>query len=88
MNETITLDIGALFENSNALIQDIPDYIRKAKRFARAGNDIVLTGKGPVWLYLIIAHELHGVTRSLIYDSPVSGRVMIFNHNPFTEVKL
>ncbi len=38
---------------------------------------MVLTGAGPVWLYLKIAHALHGVARKLIYRSPVTGDVVI-----------
>ncbi len=50
---------------------------------AGEGNDVVLTGKAPVWLYLAVAHALHGKARSLTYRSPVAGDVIIFDHNPF-----
>ncbi len=29
------------------------------------------------------AHALHGKARKLTYTSPVSGEVVIFDHNPF-----
>lgn len=47
-----------------------------------AGSDVTLTGKAPIWLHLRIAHALHGTVRRLTYDSPVTGPVEIFNHNP------
>jgi hypothetical protein len=33
-------------------------------------------------MYLRIAHALHGIARALYYESPVTGRVEIFNHSP------
>lgn len=42
-----------------------------------------LTGPGPVWLYLRLAHILHGRARRLVYSSPVTGDVVIFDHDPF-----
>ncbi|SPE58794.1 conserved hypothetical protein [Verrucomicrobia bacterium] len=46
------------------------------------GAEVTLTGNGPVWLYLRLAHALHGRARKLLYDSPVTGPVEIFNHDP------
>lgn len=57
-------------------------YGETAKLLAGSGNHIILTGPEPVWLYLSLAHELHGLCLSLSYDSPASGVVTIFNHNP------
>lgn len=78
----ITINIKDLY-GETAKISDLPAYIEAAKGIAGEGNDVVLTGPGPVWLYLAIAHALHGVARSLTYDSPASGPVPIFDHNPF-----
>lgn len=66
-----------------AKIDNLPEYIEKAKEQAGEGNDIVLTGQAPVWLYLKVAHALHGRARKLIYRSPVTGDVVIFDHDPF-----
>jgi hypothetical protein len=33
-----------------------------------------------VWLYLKIAHALQGEARRLIYASPVTGEIVIFDH--------
>jgi hypothetical protein len=37
----------------------------------------------PFSLYLKIAHALHGKAKRLIYRSPVTGDVVIFDHDPF-----
>ena len=62
---------------------DLDSYIQKAKDLAGEGNDVVLTGPAPVWLYLNIAHAFHGKARILIYRSPVTGDVVIFDHGPY-----
>jgi hypothetical protein len=66
-----------------AKLDNLPIYTKKALELAGEGNDIVLTGQAPVWLYLKIAHALHGKVRKLIYRSPVTGDVVIFDHSPF-----
>jgi len=78
----IIIDISELFD-TNAKLQDINIYINKTLQKAGEGNDVVLTGQGPVWLYLKLAHALHGRVRKLIYRSPVTGDVVIFDHSPF-----
>jgi hypothetical protein len=50
---------------------------------AGQGNEVILTGAGPVWLYLKIAHALHGKAKKLVYRSPVTGDIVIFDHDPF-----
>jgi CRISPR-associated protein (Cas_csx3) len=59
------------------------EYVKKALDLAGEGTEVVLTGAGPVWLYLKIAHALHGKAKKLIYRSPVTGDVIIFDHDPF-----
>lgn len=76
------LDLSSLFVEI-AKISDLPPYIDKAIEIAGEGNEVVLTGKAPVWLYLAIAHALHGKAKKLIYRSPVTGDVVIFDHDPF-----
>ncbi|MBW1744796.1 MAG: hypothetical protein JRG74_07345 [Deltaproteobacteria bacterium] len=61
----------------------MPTYIKKILKQAGEGNEIILTGKAPVWLYLSVAHALHGKAKKLTYRSPVTGDVVIFDHNPF-----
>ena len=75
------IDLSNFFSD-NAKLSELDNYIQKAKSLAGDGNDVILTGAAPVWLYLKIAHALHGKARKLIYNSPVTGNVIIFNHSP------
>jgi hypothetical protein len=79
--ENITIDLST-FYTSNAKLSDLDEYIQKAQALAGEGNEVILTGQAPVWLYLKIAHALHGKARKLIYRSPVTGDVVIFDHSP------
>lgn len=81
MINTIEVDVSQLYSDT-AKLSDLDAYIAKAKELAGEGNEVVLTGAGPVWLYLRIAHALHGKAKKLIYRSPVTGDVVIFDHNP------
>jgi len=78
----ILLDLQALFQDT-AKLANLSEYVRQAMKLAGEGNDVVLTGAAPVWLYLAVAHALHGKTRKLIYRSPVTGDVVVFDHDPF-----
>lgn len=81
--EQITINLETLYNSTNtAKLSALDDYVNKAKELAGEGNEITLTGAAPVWLYLKIAHALHGKTRKLIYRSPVTGDVVIFDHSP------
>lgn len=81
--QIIVLDISEFYKESDtAKLSQLDSYVKKAKDLAGEGNDIILTGAGPVWLYLKIAHALHGKARRLIYRSPVTGDVVIFDHSP------
>lgn len=78
----ITIDLSTLFQGT-AKLTDLDAYLAKVKELAGEGNEVVLTGAAPVWLYLKIAHALHGKARKLIYRSPVTGDVVIFDHSPY-----
>jgi len=82
MVERITIDVQELYGES-AKLEQIPEYISSVQERAGEGNEVVLTGPGPVWLYLKLGHALHGKALKLIYSSPVTGEVEIFNHNPY-----
>lgn len=83
MAEQITIDISTLYSStSTAKLANLDEYTKQALSLAGEGNEVVLTGAGPVWLYLKIAHALHGKAKKLIYRSPVTGDVVIFDHNP------
>lgn len=83
MPEPVIIDISWLFSNSStAKLSELDSYVARARELAGEGSEIVLTGAGPVWLYLKIAHALHGKAKKLIYRSPVTGDVVIFDHSP------
>jgi hypothetical protein len=77
----ITIDIRALYTDT-AKLADLEHYKQTCLAQAGEGNEVVLTGQGPVWLYLVLAHALHGKARKLYYRSPVTGDVLVFNHDP------
>jgi hypothetical protein len=76
------IDVSNLFDEL-AKIDELASYIDNVLRIAGKGEEIVLTGKAPIWLYLSVAHALHGIAKKLIYRSPVTGDVLIFDHDPF-----
>jgi hypothetical protein len=77
----VNIDLSS-FYTSNAKLSELESYIEKARSLAGEANEVILTGQAPVWLYLKIAHALHGKARKLIYRSPVTGDVVIFDHSP------
>jgi CRISPR-associated Csx3 family protein len=79
--QDVIIDLSTFYP-SNAKLSELDSYIQKARDLAGNGNEVVLTGTGPVWLYLKIAHVLHGKARKLVYRSPVTGDVVIFDHSP------
>ena len=42
-------------------------------------TEVTITGAGPVWAYLAIAHALHGRATRLVYASP-NATIEIWNH--------
>lgn len=78
----ILIDLSQFFSDT-AKLSAIDAYLKEALKTAGEGNEVVLTGKAPVWLYLAVAHALHGKAKKLIYRSPVTGDVVIFDHDPF-----
>ena len=78
----IVIDLDTFFDET-AKLSELDSYIRKAEEAAGDGNEVVLTGRAPVWLYLKVAHALHGKVRKLIYRSPVTGDMVIFDHSPY-----
>jgi CRISPR-associated Csx3 family protein len=79
---TVTIDVEALFRalGDTALREHLPAYEQAAREQAGEGAHVVLTGRGPIWLYLRLAHALHGVARTLTYRSPEAGDVVVFDH--------
>jgi hypothetical protein len=82
MTETREINLSTYFADT-AKLPDLPAYLQTALDLAGEGNNVILTGRAPVWLYLAVAHALHGKAKKLIYRSPVTGDVVIFDHDPF-----
>ena len=79
----MTLDLSALRSTAGpAKLAERDRYVAAAIEAVPPGAEVTLTGPAPVWLYLAIAHALHGHVRRLLYDSPVTGPVEIFDHDP------
>ena len=78
----VLIDLEDLY-NDTAKLSLLPEYVAKALELAGEGNEVMLTGQAPVWLYLKVAHALHGKAKKLVYRSPVTGDVVIFDHDPF-----
>lgn len=79
----MTIELSQLYaDTGQAKLVNLPKYEQSVLAQVPPGADVTLTGHAPVWLYLRIAHKLHGHARILTYESPVTGIVEIFNHNP------
>jgi hypothetical protein len=80
--DPVVIDVEAIYRahGDTALQRLLPEYEHAAVAQAGEGADVVLTGRGPVWLYLRLAHALHGVARSLVYRAPEAGDVPVFDH--------
>jgi hypothetical protein len=79
----MTLDLSTLYATTGtAKLADLAAYEARVRDLVPPGADVTLTGPAPVWLYLRLAHALHGRVRKLDYESPVTGPVEIFDHDP------
>ena len=76
----VVVDLKSLY-GEVAKLDELPLYLERAKELAGEGNEVVLTGQAPVWLYLAVAHALHGKARRLLYSSPTTGEVPVFDHS-------
>lgn len=76
----VVIDLKSLY-GEVAKLDELPIYLERVKELAGEGNEVVLTGQAPIWLYLAVAHELHGKAKRLLYTSPTTGEVLIFDHS-------
>ena len=81
---SVVIDLSTLFVET-AKVADLPRYEAAVHLQAGAGEDVVLTGQAPIWMYLRLAHALHGRAGRLSYRSPAltGGDIVIFDHNPY-----
>lgn len=80
----IVIDLRTLY-GETAKLAELPEYEARALALAGSGGDLVLTGQAPIWLYLRIAHRLHGHARRLAYRAPVltEGDLIVFDHDAY-----
>ncbi|HHF42188.1 MAG TPA: hypothetical protein ENL38_00535 [Candidatus Aminicenantes bacterium] len=78
----VEINVASLYKGK-AKLNQLHEYLEKVSALAGEGNEIVLYGEGPIWLYLKIAHFLHGKAKKLIYRSPVVNNLVIFDHDPY-----
>ena len=76
----IVIDFKDLY-GGVAKLDELSNYLERAKEMAGEGNEVVLTGQAPIWLYLSVAHAIHGKARRLLYSSPTTGEVLIFDYS-------
>ena len=81
MQQEVIIDFST-FYTSRAKFSELSSYRQKAIDLADNDKEVILTGAAPVWLYLDIAHALHGKVKSLIYRSPVTGDAVIGDYAP------
>jgi len=82
LNRQVIINVEEFYQGT-AKLSEIDEYVKKASLLAGEGNEVVLTGQGPIWLYLKLAHALHGKALRLKYRSPVTGDITIFDHSPY-----
>lgn len=81
-SKAFTLDVSTLYDHPNPAKQsELPSYLQHALAVTPPGSAVVITGQGPIWLYLSVAHTLHGIARRLVYRSPEAGEVVVFDHD-------
>jgi hypothetical protein len=79
--DKVLLNMEELY-GKKAIIKRKDFYIAEAIRKTRGSQEVVLTGVAPVWLYLLIGKALHGKVSRLVYSSPSSGDIVIFDNLP------
>ena len=80
--QTVTINVEELYVGL-AKLDQLEEYTQRVLNQAGEGNEVIMTGKGPIWLYLKLAHALHGKALRLIYRAPNAEHVLIFDHDPY-----
>jgi len=76
----VSIDLETLYEET-AKLDGLSLYLERARELAGEGAEVLLTGRAPIWLYLAVAHAIHGKARRLLYESLTTGEVTIFDHD-------
>ena len=77
------------FELTNPLIPaDLPRAVKAATDALPAGGreGVVISGRGPVWLFAALTHEYHPRPFVATYDPRLGGGVVVESHTPDRKV--
>lgn len=77
--DSVILNLAELF-GEKAVIGEKNTYVANAFKRTGRSREVILTGAAPIWLYLLVARELHGKVSRLVYRSPNADDVVIFDH--------
>ena len=53
---------------------------------AHPGYGVVITGKGPIWLYVALSHHYHATPWVATYDPRLAGAVVAQTHTPLVRL--
>jgi len=68
------------FDLKDSITPEILLYLSPPKVNATKG--VVLSGRGPIWLYCYLAHYYHPTKFIATYDPRLGGAVIVESHNP------
>lgn len=70
-------DAGGLLSESDLPLIELPPAVG-----GREARGLVLSGRGPVWLYAYLTHLAHAFAWLGIFDPRLSGAVVVARHRP------
>lgn len=91
-NKFVYINIEEIWKSIDpnaARVEYIPMYksLIENKKAEIRGKPIIIGGRGPIWLYCIVLHELHGINPIVAIEDPkVSGAIVIYSHIASSEV--
>ena len=74
------LNLPATQETADALARSALAMLPPFVPCGDAPIAVTLTGAGPVWGHLCIAHALHGRAAKLVYSAPNAPAITVFAH--------
>ena len=83
---TVRIDIEELWksiDSTAARVDLIPMYKRvlEEKRDEIKGKIALVGGRGPIWLYALVIHWLHGLVPAVLIEDPkLGGYIVLYNH--------
>ncbi len=72
------------FELNGTIIPEILKKLKPPKVNSTKG--VVLSGRGPIWLYCYLVHHYHPTKFVAIYDPRIGGAIVVESHEQKLEV--